>query len=105
MTDAGWEKLREVVYQGAIVFLLVTCLTYLAFILHVKDSSAGFLYLLLVVIIALWRGFGAATVASLLAVNCLNYFFIPPVLSFRIYALGDWVALGAFEFTALVVSR
>jgi two-component system sensor histidine kinase KdpD len=105
MTDAGWERVREVVYQGAIVCLLVTCLTYLAFILHVKDSSAGFLYLLLVVIIALWRGFGAATAASLLAVNCLNYFFIPPVFSFRINALGDGVALGAFEFTALVVSR
>ena len=105
MTDAGWEKLREVVYQGAIVFLLVTCLTYVAFILHVKDSSAGFLFLLLVVIIALWLGFGAATVASILAVNCLNYFFITPILSFRIYHAEDWVALGAFEFTALLVSR
>ena len=105
MTDARRDRAREVVYQGAIILVSLACLTYLAFILHVKASSAGFLYLLLVVIIALRLGFGAATVASLLAVNCLNYFFVPPVLTFRISDPEDFVALGAFEFTALVVSR
>jgi len=105
MTDAGWARVREFIYQGAIVCLLVLCITYLGFIVHVKASSAGFLYLLLVVIAALWLGFGAATATSLLAVTCLNYFFIPPIFSFRIYDPEDWVALCAFEFTAVVVSR
>ncbi len=99
------NRVREIVYQSSIIVLSLTCLTYLAFVLHVNDTSAGFLYLLLVVIISLQLGFGAATVASLLAVNCLNYFFIPPIFSFRIYDPENWLALGAFEFTALVVSR
>src|ERR1700722_11053103 len=99
------SKVQEIVYQSSIVVLSVACLTYVAFVLHVNGSSTGFLYLLLVVVIALRLGFGAATAASLLAVNCLNFFFIPPIFSFRIYDPENWIALGAFEFTALVVSR
>ena len=95
----------KAVYRGAIGGASVFCLTYCAFHLHVNEPSAGFLYLLLVVIIALRLGFGAATITSLLAVNCLNYFFVPPILTFRIADPADWVALIAFEFTALVVSR
>src|SRR5271165_3208093 len=99
------DRIREFIYQGATILLLLTSLTYLAFVFHLNNSSAGFLYLLLVVIIALRLGFGTATVASLLAVNCLNYFFIPPIFSFRIYDPENWFALAAFEFTALLVSR
>src|ERR1700722_3888195 len=105
MTVGQWSLLRASVYRGAIVGLSVACLTFVAFRFHLNDSSAGFLFLLLVVIIALRLGFATATVASLLAVNCLNYFFIPPVFSFRIYDPENWLALGAFEFTALVVTR
>ncbi len=70
-----------------------------------SESSAGFLYLLLVVIIALRLGFAAATVTSFLAVTCLNYYFVQPILTFRIADRADWVALITFELTALVVSR
>lgn len=38
------------------------------------------------------------------AVVCLNYFFVPPIFSF-INSPANWVALGAFELTALVISR
>jgi two-component system sensor histidine kinase KdpD len=93
------------IYRGAIVGAAVFFLTYLAFHLHINESSAGLLYLLLVVVIALRLGFGSATIASLLAASCLNYYFIPPILNFRIADPADWVALITFEFTALVVSR
>src|SRR5579863_7312599 len=104
MTDGG-RVWKSAIYRGAVGGASVFCLTYTAFRLHVNESSAGFLYLLLVVIIALRLGFGAATVTSLLAVNCLNYFFVQPILNFRIADPADWVALITFEFTALVVSR
>lgn len=96
---------RSAVYRGAIGGASVFFVTYVSFRLHINESSAGFLYLLLVLIIALRLGFGAATVTSLLAVNCLNYFFVAPILTFRIADPGDWVALVTFELTALVVSR
>jgi two-component system sensor histidine kinase KdpD len=99
------NRTAVLISRGGIVGAAVFCLTFIAFHLHVNKSSAGFLYLLLVVIIALRLGFGAATVASFLAVNCLDYYFIAPILTFRISDPGDWTALLTFEFTALVVSR
>jgi two-component system sensor histidine kinase KdpD len=39
------------------------------------------------------------------AVFSLNYFFIPPLHSLVVSDPKNWVALGAFEFTALVISR
>jgi two-component system sensor histidine kinase KdpD len=50
-------------------------------------------------------GFLEATIVSVFAVNCLNYFFVPPVLSFTIGDSANFVALAAFEITALTVSR
>ena len=79
--------------------------TWLAFSLDLNFASAGFLYLFLVVVTALYGGFWAATVSSIVAVFCLNYFFVPPVFSFAVTHPENWVALGAFEFTALTISR
>lgn len=42
---------------------------------------------------------------SIIAVVCLNYFFVPPTFTFVVADPENWVALGAFEFTALIVSR
>lgn len=67
-------------------------------------AFTGFLYLVLVVLAALYGGFWQATVVSVVAAACLNYFFVPPIFSFA-NSLANWVALGAFEFTALVISR
>lgn len=50
-------------------------------------------------------GFWFATVISVVSALCLNYLFAPPVFSFSISDPANWVALGAFELTALVISR
>jgi two-component system sensor histidine kinase KdpD len=73
--------------------------------LHVPLSTAGFIYLLIVVGVALAYGIWQATFISLVAVSCLNYFFIPPVLSFAVADERDWVALVSFQVCALLVSR
>jgi two-component system sensor histidine kinase KdpD len=63
-----------------------------------------FTFWLLVLVSGFW-GFGAATATSLIAVNCLNFFFVPPVLTWRVADPQNWVALATFEMTALCVSR
>jgi len=67
-------------------------------------AFTGFLYLVFVVLAALYGGFRSATLVSLASAACLDYFFIPPILSFA-NSPANWVALGAFEFTALVISH
>jgi two-component system, OmpR family, sensor histidine kinase KdpD len=73
--------------------------------LHVNFSTIGFLDLMAVVLVAMMAGFWEATVTSLVALTCLNYFFIPPVYTFYVADPQNWVALLTFETTALLVSR
>ena len=65
----------------------------------------GFFYLILVIAAAMRNGFWVATVTSVVSALCLNYFFAPPVFSFSVSDPSNWVALSAFELTALVISR
>ena len=73
--------------------------------LHVNFATTGFLHLLIVVLVAMVAGFWEATVTSLAALICLNYFFVPPVYTFYVSDPQNWVALITFESTALLVSR
>ena len=56
--------------------------TWLAFSLKLDLASAGFFYLVVVVLTALYGGFWVATLSSIVAVVCLTYFFVPPIFSF-----------------------
>lgn len=84
---------------------VVALLAFSGYVLHFNSAPIGFLFLLVVVVEAILCGFWQATVVSLLASACLDYFFYPPYLTFNISDPQDWVALGAFEISALVVSR
>jgi two-component system sensor histidine kinase KdpD len=84
---------------------VIALLGFCGYVLHFSSAPVGFLFLLVVVSVAILCGFWQATVVSILACACLDYFFYPPVLVFSIADPQDWVALGAFEISALVVSR
>lgn len=79
--------------------------TWGAFHFGLNVPTVGFLYLMLVVLVSLHGGFAIATVTSVFAAVCLDYFFIPPILSFEVNTPDYWMALGAFEVTALVITR
>ncbi len=68
-------------------------------------STAGSVELLLVVLVALRFGFLPSTVASLVSLGLLNFLFTTPLFTFRVDDPRNWVALGTFEITALLVSR
>ncbi|MGA2037828.1 MAG: ATP-binding protein [Bryobacteraceae bacterium] len=78
--------------------------TWVSFHIGQTFAFTGFLYLVLVVLAALYGGFWQATLVSIAAAACLNYYFVPPIFSFA-NSPANWVALGAFEFTAVVISR
>jgi two-component system sensor histidine kinase KdpD len=98
---SGLEVLRGCLAGSAAVALLTFC----AFRLNLNLSTSGSLYFLIVVMVSVVWGFWEASVTSLIAVNCLNYFFVPPVLTWRVSDPQNWVALATFEITALTVSR
>ena len=106
---AGYGKLIESqlkIWRGCLAGVAAVALvTFCAFRLNLNLSTSGSLYFLVVVMVAVVWGFWEASVTSLIAVNCLNYFFVPPVLTWRVSDPQNWVALATFEITALTVSR
>jgi two-component system sensor histidine kinase KdpD len=85
--------------------VMLAAITWIAYGLQAKAFIAGFLYLLLILPVAFLWGFIEATVASVMAIACLDYFFTQPLLHFYMSDPQDWVALIAFEAVVLTVSR
>ena len=74
-------------------------------IFHVNATTAGFTYLLLVLVVATGGGFVEASVLSVAATLAFNFFFFPPVGTFNIADSRNWVALFSFLGTSLIASR
>jgi len=74
-------------------------------LLPVNPTTAGFEYLILVLVIATLWGFVEALAASLTAAVTFNYFFLPPIGAFTIEDPQNWVALGSFLATGVIASR
>lgn len=88
------------------VVALIACITLLFHRLAtVNETTAGFAYLLGVLAIASAWGLVEATVGSIVAVLCYNFFFLPPVGTFTIADPKNWVALLTFLITAIVASK
>jgi two-component system, OmpR family, sensor histidine kinase KdpD len=71
----------------------------------INATTVGFAYLLLVLAIATVWGLAEAVAASVAAMLCYNYFFLPPIGQFSIADPENWIALFAFLVTALVASH
>jgi two-component system sensor histidine kinase KdpD len=74
-------------------------------VIPVNPSTAGFAYLLVVLVVASTWGFFEASLASVAATLTYNFFFLPPVGTFTIADPQNWVALFSFLATALIASR
>lgn len=71
----------------------------------VKPTTVAFTYLVAILFIATGWGIAEATIASILAFACFNFFFLPPVGTWTIADPQDWIALLAFLVTAIVASQ
>jgi two-component system sensor histidine kinase KdpD len=73
--------------------------------LQVNLATVSLLFLLSVVIQALQATFLSSVVIALIAASFINYFFIPPIFTWRIDDPFDAIALIVFMTTAVVVSQ
>jgi two-component system sensor histidine kinase KdpD len=103
-----WTRLPRrlrITAQCAAASAVLALLTYLGFVLQINLLTIGLLYMLIVVAVASLYGFWQASLISLLAVACLDYFFTQPLLHFYMTDPQEVIALGAFEITTIVISR
>lgn len=84
---------------------VLALMTYCGLNLQVNLTTISFLYLLVIVATASRFGIWQASLTSLVAAACLDYFFTVPLFQFVITDPQNWVALGAFQVTALVIGR
>jgi two-component system, OmpR family, sensor histidine kinase KdpD len=74
-------------------------------IIHVNATTIALSHLLAVLICAALWGLVESITASILAVLCFNFFFLPPVLTFTIADPENWAALFAFLATSIIASE
>jgi two-component system sensor histidine kinase KdpD len=70
----------------------------------VNSTTAGFAYLLTVLVIAASWGIAESVLASIFASLCYDYFFLPPI-GWGISEPENWVALGAFLVSSFLASN
>ncbi|MGA3187919.1 MAG: ATP-binding protein [Bryobacteraceae bacterium] len=96
----------RLVFRVAASLLLVAAVTFLCRrVFSVNATTAGFAYLLGILAIGSTWGLIESVAASVAAMLCFNFFFLPPVGMFTISDPQNWVALFAFLTTALVASH
>ena len=72
---------------------------------HVNPTTAALTLLLIVLFLATAWGPKPAILGSLLGVACFNFFFLPPVGTFRIAEPENWIAFIAFMITAITAGQ
>lgn len=72
---------------------------------HVNAATVSLALLLNVLFIATRWGSLPALAASIFAMLCFNFFFLPPFGTFNIAATDNWVALVAFLITAVTAGE
>jgi len=79
--------------------------TLLARFAGANATTAGFAYLLLVLGLATWGGGAVGAAASVVAMACFNFFFLPPFGTLTIQDPANWAALVTFLIASTVASR
>ncbi len=70
-----------------------------------NSTTVGFAFLITVLILASWGGWVVGAAASVAAMLCFNFFFLPPLGTLTIAEPSNWVALLAFLSASTLASR
>jgi len=89
---------------AVVVPLIMTALIFL-FHLYPTIPNISIIYLLVILALARTRERYAALVAAVVASLAFDFFLVPPLYSFTIARWEEWLALGVFLATALLVSH
>ena len=95
----GW---RSVI--AAVVVFLVTA-AFLPFREFLTPTEVALTLLLVVLFSSTLFGSTSGLIASVAAIACFNFFFLPPFHTFDISGAENWIAFGTFVITALIAGQ
>src|SRR3984957_2004437 len=99
------RSLRRQCAHAAVSGLAIVVVTFSGYELHVNGATAALLCLLVVVWQSLEDGFAISAAVSLFAAACLDFFFLPPLLSLRIADPFNIFTFVVFLVVALVITH
>jgi len=105
MQKPGAGRKGAFVFRVTAIIVGLALLTLVSLRFHLNATTAGFLYLLVVLFSAARWGLAESTVASVLAVLGFNFFFLPPIGTLTIADVQNWVALLVFLATSVTASQ
>ena len=82
----------------------LTVITSACFRLALNSATTALVYLIFIVPLSLMDSFIASAVFSVMAVGCLDFFFIKPLYSFDVTDGQDLITLFAFLITSLAIT-
>src|SRR5215831_3548352 len=97
--------LRQAILDALRGIAGIAVITAVCFPLHLNYAIVGCFFLLLVVPLSAFTSFASSAIVSAIAIACLDYFFVPPVLRWNLSHPLDGLALLTFLITSLVVTR
>jgi two-component system sensor histidine kinase KdpD len=99
------RSLRRQCTHAAVSGLAILVVTFSGYELHLNSATAALLCLLVVVWQSLQDGFAISAAVSLFAAACLDFFFLPPLLSLRIADPFNIFTFVVFLVVALVITH
>ncbi len=102
------HKRRPRLHAVAVQFLLgiagVALVTFVCFRIGFGVGRTSLAYVVWVALVSLLGSFSVSVVLSIVAVACLNYFFVPPLFEFRLDNPDDIERMALFLTTSLLVT-
>jgi signal transduction histidine kinase len=95
---------RDMLIVWSVALVFEALVTWIGWRLGLPARVVGFVYLLVIVLASLFDSFLTSAVLSVVAVLCLDYFFIPPIFSLTVTDGVDVLTLLVFLVTALIVT-
>src|SRR6202165_538168 len=102
--EARWVRYTSDSLLAMAGALLVTGIIYV-FQLYPRIPNISLVYLLIVLTLASTRGLYAAVIASVVAFLSFDFFLVPPLYTFTIFKVEEWLALFIFLVTAIITGQ
>ena len=78
--------------------------TWVCFQFGLNFATTAFVYLIVIVLLSLMDSFISSAIFCVIAVGCLNFFFIEPLYTFQVAQAQDLTTLVAFLITSLALT-
>ena len=72
---------------------------------HLNETAAGLVFLTLVVWFAARAGIAMSLYVALLCAVLFDYYFLPPLYTLRLQGLQQWIEMGSFMVSSVVVGQ